>query len=37
MRGNSKRSKDEIILACKEVGCPWDPYPAAEQRPYYWG
>ena len=32
MRGNSKRSKDEIILACKEVGCPWDPYPSTVQE-----
>ena len=22
-----KRSAEELILACKTVGCPWDPYP----------
>ena len=32
MRGNNQRGKDEIILACKEVGCPWDPYPATVQE-----
>jgi hypothetical protein len=29
--GNRKRSSDQIILACKAVGCPWDPYPPTVQ------
>ena len=37
MKGNSKRSKDEIILGCKEVGCPWDPYPVTVQEQDYRG
>ena len=28
MKGNRQRSSDEIILGCKEFGCPWNPYPA---------
>lgn len=33
---NRQRSSDEIILGCKEVGCPWDPYPATVQEMDYY-
>lgn len=35
--GNKQRSGDQIILACKAVGCPWDPYPPTIQRPDRFG
>jgi hypothetical protein len=31
LQGLRKRSSEEIILACKAVGCPWDPYPPTVQ------
>jgi hypothetical protein len=34
--GNKKRSTDYIILSCKAVGCPWDPYaPTIRAQDYY--
>lgn len=35
--GIKQRSSIEIILACKEMGCPWDPYPATVQDTDYRG
>lgn len=37
LSGIRSRSSSEIILACKEVGCPWDPYPATVQDTDYRG